>query len=142
MTTGESRWRRQSAGAWRRASSAAVPGERPRRLPLPGQRQLAAVKAGSGRRPGAPAPRFGTLRTVTTRLRAGYLRKNGVPYSENAVLTEYWDLVPLPGGDQLLVVTSQVDDPAFLSQPFLTSAHFKKETDGAGWDPTPCSSPW
>ena len=40
-------------------------------------------------------PSGGSLRVVTTNLRAGYLRKNGVPYSENAVLTEYWDLSKL-----------------------------------------------
>ena len=27
-------------------------------------------------------------------MRAGYLRKNGVPYSEDALLTEYFDLAP------------------------------------------------
>lgn len=89
-----------------------------------------------------PPQRFGSLKTVTTRLRAGYLRKNGVPYSENAVLTEYWDVVRLPNNDQMLVVTSQVDDSTFLTQPFLTSAHFQEQPDGTGWDPTPCSSDW
>ena len=38
---------------------------------------------------GRGSPRFGTLKTVTTNLRPGYLRKNGVPYSERAVFTEY-----------------------------------------------------
>ena len=31
---------------------------------------------------------------------AGYLRKNGVPYSERAVFTEYWDVHTLPNGDK------------------------------------------
>ena len=35
-------------------------------------------------------PRIGSLKVVTTNLRAGYLRRNGVPYSEDTV-TEYFD---------------------------------------------------
>ena len=77
---------------------------------------------------------------VTTNLRAGYLRKNGVPYSANATVTEYFDVSPHPGGGQLLVVTTSVDDPRYLLQPFIVSSHFKKEADGSKWDPTPCSA--
>ena len=64
----------------------------------------------------APAvvPTGGSLRVVTTNLRAGYLRKNGVPYSENAVLTEHWDLYKRPNGEQWLTITTQVDDPQYL----------------------------
>ena len=75
-------------------------------------------------------------------MKAGYLRKNGVPYSENARLTEYFDLVRERGGDQLLVVTSIVDDPKYLRQPFIVSTQFKKQPDAKGWDPSPCSSTW
>jgi hypothetical protein len=94
---------------------------------------------------GAPGVRAGSLNVVTTGMRAGYLRKNGVPYSENAKVTEYFDVAPLPGsaeGGQLLVVTTTVDDPKYLLQPFIVSSHFKKEADGSKWDPTPCSSTW
>jgi hypothetical protein len=90
----------------------------------------------------APAPAGGSLKVVTTSLRAGYLRKNGVPYSEQAVLTEYFDLAPLPGGGQLLVVTAVVDDARYLRQPFIVSSQFKKQQDSSHWDPTPCSSTW
>ena len=79
---------------------------------------------------------------VTTNVRAGYLRKNGVPYSENARVTEYFDVAPMPNNGQLLVVTTTVDDPRYLTQPFIVSSHFKKEADGSKWDPTPCSSTW
>jgi hypothetical protein len=81
-----------------------------------------------------------SLKVVTTNLRAGYLRRNGVPYSENAVLTEYFELAPLPNGGQLLLVTSIVDDPRYLQTPFILSSQFKKEVDGSKWDPTPCST--
>jgi hypothetical protein len=75
-------------------------------------------------------------------MRAGYLRKNGVPYSENARVTEYFDVSPMPDNGQLLVVTTAVDDPRYLLQQFIVSSHFKKEADGSKWDPTPCSSTW
>ena len=86
--------------------------------------------------------RTGSLNVVTTNMKAGYLRKNGVPYSENATVTEYFDLAPLPGNGQLLVVTTTVDDAKYLLQPFIVSSHFKKEADGSKWDPTPCSATW
>jgi hypothetical protein len=86
--------------------------------------------------------RGGSLTVVTTNMRAGYLRKNGVPYGETAKVTEYFDVAPLPNGGQLLVVTTGVDDPRYLTQPFIVSSHFKKEADGSKWDPAPCSSTW
>jgi hypothetical protein len=83
----------------------------------------------------------GGLTVITTGMRAGYLRKNGVPYSGQARLTEYFDLVPLqPNGDRWLVVSSIVDDPRYLAEPFVTSTHFKREADGRGWHPTPCEA--
>lgn len=89
-----------------------------------------------------PPPRGGSLTVVTTNMRAGYLRKNGVPYSENATLTEYVDIAPYPGGGQLLVVTAVIVDPQYLREPFIVSSHFKKEADASGWDSTACSATW
>ena len=91
---------------------------------------------------GNPAVRAGSLTVVTTNMRAGYLRKNGVPYSENAKVTEYFDVSPMPNNGQLMVVTTVVDDPRYLLQQFIVSSQFKKEADGSKWDPTPCSSTW
>ena len=92
----------------------------------------------------APAvvPTGGSLNVVTTNLRAGYLRKNGVPYSENAVLTEHWDVYKRPDGEEWLTITTVVDDPQYLRTPRLVAPIFKKEPNGAKWDPTPCSSQW
>ena len=81
-----------------------------------------------------------SLKVTTTNMRSGYLRKNGVPYSENAAVTEYFDIAPLPSGGQVLLVTTIVDDPQYLQQPFIVSSQFKKEADGSKWDPQPCSS--
>jgi hypothetical protein len=78
------------------------------------------------------------LKVTTTRMRPGYLRKNGVPYSENAVLEEYFDRFTEPNGDDWLVVDSILRDPQYLTQPYVNSVAFKKIPDRAGWDPTPC----
>jgi hypothetical protein len=90
----------------------------------------------------APGADGGSLRVVTSNLRAGYLRKNGVPYSERATVTEHFDLAPLADNGKLLLVTTIVDDPVYLTGPYVVSPHFKKEPDGSKWDPTPCSSTW
>ncbi len=89
---------------------------------------------------GRGAQRFGSLKTVTTNLRAGYLRKNGVPYSERAVFTEHWDVHALPNGDKYLVNTNVVEDPVYLQAPFQTAIHYKLERDTSKWDPTPCDA--
>jgi hypothetical protein len=83
-----------------------------------------------------------SLTVVTTNMRAGYLRRNGVPYSENATITEHFDIAPHPSGGQLLVVTTIVDDPQYLQRTFVTSTNFKKEGDGSKWSPTPCITNW
>jgi hypothetical protein len=99
---------------------------------------IARWEGGRGGR--GPAPTGGSLKIVTTNLRPGYLRKNGVPYSENAVLTEYWDLGTERNGDQWITVTSMVEDRRYLRLPYVTALHFRKESDGAKWDPTLCSA--
>jgi hypothetical protein len=81
---------------------------------------------------------WGTLKVNTTGMRAGYLRKNGVPYSENAAVTEYFDRLSGPGGSEWITVTTIVDDPLYLAEPFITSSHFRREPDGSKWRPTSC----
>jgi hypothetical protein len=83
-----------------------------------------------------------SLSVTTTNMRSGYLRFNGVPYSENATLTEHFDLAPNVNGGQLLILTSIVDDPRYLQRPFIVNTHFKKETDGTKWNPIPCTATW
>jgi hypothetical protein len=91
---------------------------------------------GDGRTP----PRGGYLKVETTHMRPGYLRKNGVPVSGNAVLTEYFTRVNESDGNSYLIVTSVVNDPEYLNAPFTTSTHFKKLPDASGWRPTPCQA--
>ncbi len=82
----------------------------------------------------------GYLKVVTTQLRPGYLRKNGVPYGPQTSVVEYFDGFQEPNGDRWLVVTTIVTDPEYLAQPFVTSSQFKKIPDRSGWRPTPCEA--
>jgi len=120
-------WQGMSAAQWQMSSPGLPlmlrPQERAADVPLP------------------PPVRGGTLKVTTTNLRAGYLRKNGVPYSADAVLTEYYD-VTKNGNDTLLTVTTIVDDPTYLRTRRLIAYPFKKEANGDKWDPTPCSARW
>jgi hypothetical protein len=86
------------------------------------------------------AARTGNLTVTTTNLRAGYVRKNGAPYSDKTVLTEYFDRNTMPNGDVWFTVTTKVDDPVYSRGPYLTTTDFKKLPDAAGWNPTPCSA--
>lgn len=81
-----------------------------------------------------------SLEVVTTNMRSGYLRKNGIPYSENAVVNEYYDYHKEPNGDEWFTVTTVVRDPKYLTVPFITSSDFKRQRDASGWNPTPCSA--
>lgn len=78
------------------------------------------------------------LKVVTTNLRAGWLRANGVPYSANAVVTEHFMRFTTPDGAEWLTVRTVVDDPTYLVQPFMVSTNFKREADGSKWNPWPC----
>jgi hypothetical protein len=104
------------------------------------------VRGGAGRggrgggSAGGGATRYGSLKAVTTNLRPGYLRKNGVPYSERAVFTEHWDIHTLPSGARYLVNTNVVEDPVYLQLPFQTAIHYTFERDTSKWAPTSCDA--
>ena len=104
-----------------------------------GAAPAAAAPAGGrgGRAAGPAGPRAGGLKIVTTNLLPQYLRQNGVPVSDKAVVTEYLDVVPAPDGSQWLVLKTQVDDPTYLSGWYQVSSNFKKEANAAKWSPTP-----
>jgi hypothetical protein len=97
--------------------------------------------------PGTPAPangaqnqRAGTLKIVTTHLKPGYLRKNGIPYSSSATVTEYLNRTNEPNAEVWLFDTTIVEDPVYLNNPFITSENFKRQADGTGWNPTACDA--
>lgn len=93
--------------------------------------------AGGG---GRGSARQGNLKVVTTNLRAGYVRKNGAPYSNRTVVTEYYDINTWPNGEQWMTVTTKVEDPVYFTRPYLTSTDFKKLPNAAGFAPNACSA--
>jgi hypothetical protein len=100
------------------------------------------LRGGPPPRQQAQITRGGNLRVVTTNVREGYLRKNGVPYSEQASITEYIHRLPThPNGDNWLHAVTVVEDPRYLTQPFYTSTSFRLEPDDSKFSPTPCATP-
>ena len=107
--------------------------------------QLQGYSVASWESPGArgrgPIPKgTGQLHVRTTNMSGGYLRRNGVPYSESATVDEYFDTFTEPNGDTWLIVTSITTDPRYLTQPYTSTVPFKKIPDRQGWDPTPCKA--
>jgi hypothetical protein len=101
--------------------------------------EAAAPRGGLGRvREGAP-PEKGSLKVVTTALAPGYFRKNGLPYGDGAVLTEYFDRHD-DYGSEWFTVLSVLEDPKYLISPFVTTTHFKREPSGSKWNPQPCET--
>ena len=78
------------------------------------------------------------LVVTTTHIKKGWLRANGVPYSDSATITEHFMRYAVPDSGEWLTVRMVVDDPLYLVQPFMTSTNFKREADGSKWNPRPC----
>jgi hypothetical protein len=118
--------------SWQGYSVASWEGTRPRGFVLP-------VVAAGGGAAARPAPE-GYMKVITTQLRPGYVRKNGVPYGVDAKVEEYFDSFKEQNGDTWLVVTTIVTDPEYLDGTYITSSQFKKLADASGWNPTPCEA--
>ena len=59
------------------------------------------------------------LTITTTHLKIGWIRRNGVPRSDRATVTEHW----IRHGDHFTIVTV-VNDPVYLTEPFVRSTDF------------------
>jgi hypothetical protein len=141
----EKTWQGHSVAEWQRPPGAR--GNAPVRAQIGNSAGPVAPGGGGRGQRGGPPPSAllnagGSLQVTTTNFRAGYLRKNGVPYSEDAVITEYFHrLPPHPNGDTWLHVLTIVEDPQYLSEPFYTSTHFRLEPNGSRWNATQCRTP-
>jgi len=94
-----------------------------------------------GRGVGAGAgARWGGLKVVTTNTLGGWLRSNGVPYGQGATVTEQFTRFTHPVAGDWFVVTTVVEDPQYLTQPFITSSNFKKESNDSKFKPAPCKA--
>jgi hypothetical protein len=60
------------------------------------------------------------LTTTVTHLKEGYLRRNGLPRSDKATLTEHW----IRNGD-ILTVVAIVHDPVYLTEPFVRTTDYE-----------------
>jgi hypothetical protein len=73
-------------------------------------------------------------------MRPGYYRSNGVPYGAKARMTEWFTTVSEPDGNTYLLVTKILEDPQYMTGPYVRTVQFKKQPDASGWNPTPCST--
>jgi hypothetical protein len=140
--SGPKTWQGHSVGEWQRPGRNAVADAR-----VSENRETGTPPGGGGGGLRGAPPRNpsmfegGSLKVTTTSFRDGYLRNNGVPYSENASLLEYFDRLPAhPNGDVWLIVSSTLEDPTYLTAPLYLSTQFKREANGAKWNPTPCKT--
>ena len=132
--TGEPSWQGYSVAAWEIAGQS-IEVDR---------NGIPVAPAGGGRGRGISRRRRpGTARRRAARdhdgLQPGFLRKNGVPYSDKASIVGNFDRISYPNGDQVLLVRTTIEDPQYLQGPFITSTHFKREPSDAKWKATPCA---
>lgn len=72
------------------------------------------------------------LTVFTDHLKEGYIRRNGIPRSDQASLVEHW----MRHGDFLTVVTI-VTDPVYLTEPFIRSTDYELDLHQQN-PPYPC----
>jgi len=76
-----------------------------------------------------------TLTVYTTHVKAGYIRRNGVPSSDRATVTEHF-----MRHDDTLTITALIDDPVYLTEPYVLSRSWKLDTKlQISPVPEPCS---
>jgi hypothetical protein len=67
----------------------------------------------------------GDMLTITTdHLKMGWIRRNGIPRSSKAVITEHWIR-----HDNYLTVATIVNDPLYLTEPFIRTTDFVFDPD-------------
>jgi len=74
------------------------------------------------------------LTVTTTHLKIGWIRRNGIPRSDRATLTEHWIR-----HDDRLTLVSIVNDPVYLTEPFIRSTDFMLDPHQQ-IDPYPCET--
>jgi len=74
------------------------------------------------------------LKVTTTHLKTGWIRRNGIPRSEKAVLTEYWYR-----HGKVLTLASIVTDPTWLTEPFIRTTNWEMDPDQV-IAPYPCEA--
>jgi hypothetical protein len=98
------------------------------------------VAAGAPSRQGTSTAQWErkSLRADTSNLLPGYLQYNGVPFSSDLKMVEYFDVIREPGGEVWLINDAVLTDPTYLVRSHKRSTHLRKQADASGWDPQPC----
>jgi hypothetical protein len=76
-----------------------------------------------------------TLTTYTTHIKAGYIRRNGTPSSDEATLTEH-----IRRHGDVLTITALLEDPVYLTEPYVISRSWQLDPKlRMSETPPPCS---
>ena len=76
-----------------------------------------------------------TLVVTTTQMKAGPLRRNGVPTSDEAVMTEH-----IARYEDTLTILSIIDDPVYLEEPYVLSRTYQEDPETViALYPSPCT---
>jgi len=73
-------------------------------------------------------------------MKPGYYWKNGMPYSGSAVMTEHFRVHKELDNSEWIVFSQMIEDPQYLTQPYIVTYHFKKLPNGSSWTPMPCTA--
>ena len=68
------------------------------------------------------------LTVTTTNMTEKYIRRNGVPNSEQAVMTEHF----VRHGDYITLINI-IEDPVYLNEPLIRSISYRKRNDEFKW---------
>jgi hypothetical protein len=68
------------------------------------------------------------LTVTTTNMTEKYIRRNGVPNSEQAVMTEHFIR-----HDNYITLISIIEDPVYLTEPLIRSVSYRKRDDEFKW---------
>ena len=60
------------------------------------------------------------LTVTTTHLKMGWIRRNGIPRSDKALLTEHW-----VRHDDVLTLVTVIQDPVYLTEPFVRTTNWR-----------------
>jgi hypothetical protein len=76
-----------------------------------------------------------TLKTYTTHVKEGYLRRNGVPTSDQTTVS-----MSISRHDDILTITAVIDDPVYLTEPHILSRSWQLDPTALNLTnvPAPC----
>lgn len=110
-----------------------MPSRPGRRRPAPAvEKNLRSASSGGAVRDIPHRPGGSRLNSAVGILHSAFSTRHSFP-----TVREYFDVFTV-GDTPWITVTTLVEDPEYLTTPYVTSSNFKREMDGTAWKPRPC----